>query len=102
MMYPRGPKIKNPYDVDVVKHVARVGAELGADIVKTLYTGAPETFKEVVRGCPVPVVVEGGTKLDSERAALEMVEGALAGGAVGFSKVRNSCRSKESIGMTSD
>src|SRR5947208_15964214 len=37
MMYPRGPKIKNPYDVDVVKHVARVGAELGADIVKTLY-----------------------------------------------------------------
>src|SRR5207249_8062782 len=42
MMYPRGPKIKNPYDVDVVKHVARVGAELGADIVKTLYTGAPE------------------------------------------------------------
>src|SRR5437870_13164412 len=36
MMYPRGSKIKNPYDVDVVKHVARVGAELGADIVKTL------------------------------------------------------------------
>ena len=34
MMYPRGSKIKNPYDVDVVKHVARVGAELGADIVK--------------------------------------------------------------------
>src|SRR6266581_4595305 len=50
--------------------------ELGADVVKTLYTGSPDTFREVVRGCPVPVVVAGGPKLDSDRAALEMVEGA--------------------------
>ena len=100
MMYPRGANIKNPYDVDVVKHVARVGAELGADVVKTLYTGSPETFKEVVRGCPVPVVVAGGPKLDSERAALEMVSGALAGGAVGVSIGRNIFQSKDPIGTT--
>ncbi|HYY47171.1 MAG TPA: 2-amino-3,7-dideoxy-D-threo-hept-6-ulosonate synthase [Thermoplasmata archaeon] len=100
MMYPRGGNIKNPYDVDVVKHVARVGAELGADVVKTLYTGSPETFKEVVRGCPVPVVVAGGPKLDSERAALEMVEGALASGAVGVSMGRNIFQAKDPIGMT--
>src|SRR5437879_4243498 len=96
----RATCFKNPYDVDVVKHVARVGAELGADIVKTLYTGAPETFKEVVRGCPVPVVVAGGPKLDSDRAALEMVEGALSGGAVGVSMGRNIFQSKDPIGMT--
>ena len=83
-----------------MKHVARVGAELGADVVKTLYTGAPETFKEVVRGCPVPVVVAGGPKLDSDRAALEMVEGALAGGAVGVSMGRNIFQAKDPIGMT--
>lgn len=100
MMYPRGENIKNPYDVDVVKHVARVGAELGADVVKTLYTGSPETFKEVVRGCPVPVVVAGGPKLDSERAALEMVAGALAGGAAGVSMGRNVFQANDSIGMT--
>lgn len=100
MMYPRGPNIKSPYDVDVVKHVARVGAELGADVVKTLYTGSPETFKEVVRGCPVPVIVAGGPRLDSERAALEMVEGALAGGAVGVSMGRNIFQAKDPIGMT--
>src|SRR5439155_436896 len=99
MMYPRGPKIKNPYDVDVVKHVARVGAELGADIVKTLYTRAPETFKEVVRGCPVPVVVAGGPKLDSDRAAFEMVEGALSGGAVGVSMGRNIFQAKDAISV---
>ncbi len=100
MMYPRGENIKNAYDVDVVKHVARVGAELGADVVKTVYTGTPETFKEVVRGCPVPVVVAGGPKLDSETAAFEMVAGALAGGASGVSIGRNVFQSKDPIGMT--
>jgi len=100
MMYPRGPKIRNPFDVDVVKHVARVGAELGADVVKTLYTGSPDTFREVVRGCPVPVVVAGGPKLDSERAALEIVEGALAGGAAGVSMGRNIFQAKDPIGTT--
>src|SRR6266704_1025570 len=100
MMYPRGPKVRNPFDVDVVKHVARVGAELGADVVKTLYTGSPDTFREVVRGCPVPVVGAGGPKLDSERAAFEMVEGALAGGAAGVSMGRNIFQSKDPIGTT--
>ncbi|KPK78040.1 MAG: hypothetical protein AMJ89_01340, partial [candidate division Zixibacteria bacterium SM23_73] len=39
MMYPRGPKIRDPHAVEVVAHAARLGAELGADIVKTNYTG---------------------------------------------------------------
>ena len=54
---------------------ARVAAELGADLVKTVYTGDPESFREVTRGCPVPVVVAGGSKTD-ERATLELVAGA--------------------------
>ncbi len=100
MMYPRGENVKNPYDVDAVKHVARVGAELGADVVKTLYTGSSETFKEVVRGCPVPVVVAGGPKLDSEKAALEMVAESLAGGAAGVSMGRNVFQAKDPRSMT--
>jgi fructose-bisphosphate aldolase / 2-amino-3,7-dideoxy-D-threo-hept-6-ulosonate synthase len=100
MMYPRGSNIKDPYAVDAVKHVARAGAELGADIVKTVYTGSTDTFREVVRGCPVPVVVAGGPKLDSERAALTMVEGAVAGGAAGISFGRNVFGAKDPIGVT--
>jgi len=100
MMYPRGENIKNPYDVEVVKHVARVGAELGADVVKTVYTGAPETFKEVVRGTPVPVIVAGGPKMDSERTVLEMIAGALAGGAAGVSIGRNVFQAQDPVGMT--
>ncbi|RLG22356.1 fructose-bisphosphate aldolase [Methanosarcinales archaeon] len=89
MMYPRGETIQNPYDADVVAHVARVGAELGADIVKTNYTGDPDSFSKVVEGCPVPVVIAGGPKMDSDEDVLRMVEGAMEAGASGVAIGRN-------------
>jgi predicted phospho-2-dehydro-3-deoxyheptonate aldolase len=89
MMYTRGPKIKDEYDVNNVKHAARVGAEVGADIVKAPYTGTIESFTEVVQGCPVPVVIAGGEKMDSDEDIFEMVEGALKAGAAGVSIGRN-------------
>jgi len=89
MMYTRGPKMKSEYDVNNVKHAARVGAELGADIVKVPYTGSVETFKEVVNGCPVPVVIAGGPKMGSDEDIFKMVEGALAAGSMGVSIGRN-------------
>jgi predicted phospho-2-dehydro-3-deoxyheptonate aldolase len=94
MMYTRGPKIKNEYDVDNVKHAARVGAELGADIVKVPYTGSVKSFIEVVRGCPVPVVIAGGPKMESDKDIFEMVEGALEAGAAGLSIGRNAFQHK--------
>jgi len=39
--------VDKEYDVKWVKHAARVGAELGADIVKVVYTGSPETFRRL-------------------------------------------------------
>lgn len=89
MMYPRGEKIKDEYDVNVIKHVARLGAELGADIIKVSYTGSVESFREVVRGCPVPVVIAGGPKMSSDREILEMVKGAVEAGGAGVSIGRN-------------
>ncbi len=89
MMYTRGPKIKNEFDVNNVKHAARVGAELGADIVKVPYTGSVDSFTEVVQGCTVPVVIAGGEKMDSDEDIFEMVEGALKAGAAGVSIGRN-------------
>jgi len=62
MMYPRGPNIKNDHATDVVALAARLGAELGADIVKTNYTGDIGTFKEAIQGCHVPVIIAGGPK----------------------------------------
>jgi len=88
MMYPRGKKITDEKDVENVKLAARVAAELGADIVKTVYTGDPDSFREVTRGCPCPVVVAGGSKMD-DLASLELIEGAMTGGAAGISVGRN-------------
>ena len=89
MMYTRGPKIKDEYNVENVKLAARVGAELGADIVKVVFTGTVDSFKEVVQGCPVPVVIAGGPKMDSDEHIFEMVEDALEAGAAGLSIGRN-------------
>ncbi len=89
MMYTRGPKIKDEYDVNNVKHAARVGAELGADIVKCVYTGTVKSFREVVQGCPVPVVIAGGAKMNSDEDIFNMVDDALKAGAAGLSIGRN-------------
>lgn len=89
MIYPRGGKIKDEYDVGAVKLAARLGAELGADVVKVSYTGRPDSFREVVEGCHVPVLIAGGPRMDSDRAVLEMVKGAVEAGAAGTSIGRN-------------
>ncbi|WP_419788248.1 2-amino-3,7-dideoxy-D-threo-hept-6-ulosonate synthase [Pseudodesulfovibrio sp.] len=89
MMYARGPKIENEYDPNVVAHCARVGVELGADIVKVNYTGDPESFSRVVEGCCVPVVIAGGPKMDSERDLVQMVYDSIQAGGSGLSVGRN-------------
>ncbi|MBD3260485.1 MAG: fructose-bisphosphate aldolase [Candidatus Altiarchaeales archaeon] len=95
MLYPRGKEIKNDKDVKYVKHVARLGAELGADMIKTVYTGDKKTFSEVVSGCPVPIVIAGGPKVESEQELLDMVEEAMECGARGTSIGRNIFQSED-------
>jgi fructose-bisphosphate aldolase/2-amino-3,7-dideoxy-D-threo-hept-6-ulosonate synthase len=89
MMYPRGPNIKDDHELGVVSHAARIGAELGADIVKTVYTGDVDSFRRVVKSCPVPVVVAGGAKTNSDREVLELGEDSMKAGAAGLSFGRN-------------
>ncbi len=89
MVYPRGKHVKDEYDVEVVKHAARVGTELGADMVKVSYTGSPESFRKVVEGCHIPVIIAGGPKMDSDDEILNMVSGAIEAGGSGVSIGRN-------------
>jgi DhnA family fructose-bisphosphate aldolase class Ia len=77
------------YDVDSVKVAARMGAEFGADFIKTCYTGSEVTFREVVEVCPVPVVIMGGAKMDDDRSVLEIVRGAIDAGGAGVAFGRN-------------
>jgi len=89
MMYPRGRKVKSEHDVEAVKLAARIGAELGADIVKTNYTGTIDSFKEVVKGCQAPVVVAGGPRMETSEDVLQMVWEASEAGGAGASIGRN-------------
>ncbi len=91
MMYPRGMAVEE--NVESIKLAARVGSELGADLIKCPYTGSRESFEEVVRGCLVPVVIAGGSKLSDEET-LKMIEGAMKAGAAGLSMGRNAFQHK--------
>jgi len=100
MCYPRGKNVKSQFDVEPVKHCARLAAELGADVVKTNYTGSIDSFKEVVQGTPIPVVIAGGPKLDSDQALLQMVYDAIQAGARGVSIGRNVFQHDDVAGIT--
>ncbi|MBE9566139.1 MAG: class I fructose-bisphosphate aldolase family protein, partial [Proteobacteria bacterium] len=99
MVYTRGPKIESEYDVKYVKHAARLGAELGADIVKVNYTGSPESFREVIAGCPIPVLIAGGEKVETDEELLRMVAGSLEAGGAGASIGRNAFQHADPEGM---
>jgi len=73
----------------------RIAAELGAQLVKTYYC---EGFEKVVAGCPVPVVIAGGKKVD-EREALKLAYSAVRAGAVGVDMGRNIFQSQWPVAM---
>lgn len=81
--------IPNPLDADAMASASRIAFELGADIVKTYYTGSPVTFGKVIGGCPAPVLIAGGVKMDTLEAALEVVHGSMAAGGRGVVFGRN-------------
>lgn len=74
----------------------RIAAELGAHMVKTYYC---EGFEKVVGGCPVPLVIAGGPKLDTELDVLKLACDAVEKGAVGVDMGRNIWQSDYSVAM---
>ena len=72
-----------------IKLVSRLGAELGADVIKTHYTGSIDTFKEVVFTTPIPVVIAGGPKTRGDKDFLQRVYEVIQAGAGGICMGRN-------------
>jgi DhnA family fructose-bisphosphate aldolase class Ia len=87
-------------DPDLLAYCCRIAAELGADAIKTEYTGDPETMAEVVEDCPVPVLTLGGAKGDSEEAVVEAARGAIEGGASGIIFGRNVWQAEDPAKMS--
>jgi len=74
----------------------RIAAEFGAHFVKTYYC---DEFSKVVESCPVPLVVAGGPKLETELDALELAHEAVQEGARGVDMGRNIWQSANPVGM---
>jgi putative autoinducer-2 (AI-2) aldolase len=74
----------------------RIAAELGARVVKTYWC---EDFDRVANGCPVPVVMAGGPKCETELEVLEFVHDGMQKGAVGVNLGRNIWQNKYPVAM---
>jgi fructose-bisphosphate aldolase/2-amino-3,7-dideoxy-D-threo-hept-6-ulosonate synthase len=100
MMYYDGAKAEAKGFAQAYMHAARAGAELGADIVKTVYTGDQDSFGAMVESCPVPIVIAGGPKKETLREAMQMVRDAIDCGAIGIAMGRNIWQSPDPTLMT--
>ncbi|MGM0432546.1 MAG: class I fructose-bisphosphate aldolase [Spirochaetota bacterium] len=76
-------------NADAIRMVARMGAEIGADLIKTYYTGSIDSFQKVTEECPVPIVILGGAKTDSVRDVFQDIYDSLQAGGKGIAVGRN-------------
>jgi putative autoinducer-2 (AI-2) aldolase len=77
----------------------RIAAELGARVVKTYW--CEKDFGKVVKGCPVPVVMAGGPKCETELEVFEFVYDGLQKGAIGVNLGRNIWQNPHPVAMAS-
>jgi len=81
-------KEKTPDEIhQKVKRVSRIMAEMGADLIKTFYTG--EKFHEVIENTPVPVFTIGAEKLNTDLDVLKKAHDSVKQGARGIIFGRN-------------
>ena len=87
MAYARGPGVDSA-DPEALGHAVRLAEELGADVVKTGYSGDAESFQHVVESTRLPVVIAGGSR-GTDRETVEMVRGVMDAGGAGVSMGRS-------------
>ena len=92
-------RIPDPKAAEAMASAARLGFEHGADLIKTYYTGTPESFALVVENCPVPVLVAGGPRMDTVEETLQVVAQAMEAGAAGVVFGRNIWQNPNPVGM---
>ena len=72
---------------DYIRKTCRIVCELGADAIKTFYTGI--RFAQIVEGTPIPILALGAEKTEREIDALELAHQAVQAGARGVVFGRN-------------
>ena len=85
----RGKNARKPGDPEWLKLHSRVAAELGADVIKTEYSGDPGTMRTVIEACPIPILVLGGTRTGSDDDIVWVTQEIVESGAAGVFFGRN-------------
>ncbi|WP_257298944.1 2-amino-3,7-dideoxy-D-threo-hept-6-ulosonate synthase [Haloarchaeobius sp. FL176] len=98
MAYARGPGVDST-DPESLGHAVRLAEELGADLVKTGYSGDGESFEHVCESTRLPVLIAGGAR-GSDRETVAMVRGAMDGGAAGVSMGRSIFQHEDPAAIT--
>jgi 2-amino-4,5-dihydroxy-6-oxo-7-(phosphooxy)heptanoate synthase len=95
MAYPRGPRIRDPGDPDLVLQAVTVAADLGADLVKTSPVTDCAALPRVIDAAPVPVLLAGGApRPGRDLSVLDVLE-AMAAGVAGFAMGRRLFRATD-------
>ena len=95
----RGAAVQNPQDPEWLLLHTRIAAELGADVIKTDYTGDPETMRRVIASCPIPILVLGGSRSRTDHDVLSVVRSIMRAGAAGVFFGRNVFQAKNIPGL---
>ncbi len=100
-MYPRGTAIKNDIERETLAYSARIGLELGADMVKMKYNGNKEDMKYQIKAAgKAKLLMAGGSKTHTSKEFLKEVQDVNECGAHGFAIGRNIWLHKNPIGMS--
>ena len=97
MAYARGEGVDET-DPESLGHAVRLAEEVGADVVKTGYSGDGDSFARVTESTRLPVVIAGGSR-GTDRDTVEMVRGAMDGDAAGVSMGRSIFQHEDPAGI---
>jgi DhnA family fructose-bisphosphate aldolase class Ia len=95
-----GSRIEAKKDPELLAYACRTAAELGADAIKTEWTGDRETMAQVIAVCPTPVLVLGGAKSPDPNAVLDATREAMAAGAKGVVYGRNVWQADDPVAIS--
>ena len=87
--YPRGQGVKNDTKPSTISYAARLGLELGADVVKIKYPGSQDAMAHACEAAAAADVVMSGGSKASDEAFLTNVKEAMDAGAKGLAVGRN-------------
>jgi class I fructose-bisphosphate aldolase len=94
-IYPGGKAIEGKPENEIMAYAARLGLEIGADIIKLKFRGTSEDLKWAVKTAGrTKIIVSGGEKTE-EKKFVEMIKEVIRCGADGVAVGRNIWKSNE-------